>query len=772
MPPFGLYPVPRHHMYGGRTKPRTYNTNDFQDDQGSAAASEPALPPSMDGASESQSAAGETETKKKKAARKEKKRQRMLSVNADKNAELERLLDSAEAVPDKEGLSTMTTKKKKDKKKHRRSEGDASQVTSAPPPRSQKADTDDAGHERCSEKKRKRESEAHSATANAQLANEEYLAVQQLDSLIRFGSLPPKHPRPEAQAVQKPSKKRTKRKSQSTEQNPAATVQSAQVAGPDQSSVSKAKRKVQTAVPVPSKAAAEHRLARVPSPVPSPVPLPVPRDWIDGSDELKAKEQKKDQRNKGLISNVVTPSPVPVQVTKQTPIPFPQLLQAPTTKSTGTKPRKNSEEGLPHSNVLVPETPPSKTPKKTAVPLPPSSKARYGTVATRYMPSKDHHQTMLVSSPTPNGDVPAPSIAPPALEFSQAVPKLPSVPHALTDANLRSFKRPLTDGTEPEIRAKIATSSVTSFPTSSGSISILEAFARVGKPHVRPIAERDPFVTTNDKQKALQEGRERIPHDVFSEKYREVTKIVDFDEEDQYLGEHLEWDAKHNQDAVPCLHKMTGCSAKKEELIRLSKEQNMEILAQLDTPGDDVARLDEATNQAQRAEDLLMLATRARIPVPIGYIEGKWTLYCPKYADTHSDRYGYGQRSLTIHAIAGFKHKNTFTARMHLPPRTMAFSILAFQIPPHASFRATTVKTASEGYTMEMVFLGNGFLHLRADLGRLLTGTIRKPHEDNHVMEFLGVHDQATQWWSEKKDVVEDEGRLLLAKYDGQTIGQ
>jgi hypothetical protein len=760
MPPFGLYPVPRHHMYGGRTKPRTYNTNDFQDEQGAAAASSPALPATMNGAPGSQPAAAETEAQtetRKKAAKKEKKRLRMLSVDADKNAALERLLDSAEAVPDKEALST-TKKKKKDKKKHHRSEEGTSQVTSPPPPRGWKADTADAHHERRSEKKRKRESEAHSAAANAQFANEQYLTVQQVDTPVRAGSLPPKHLRPEAQAAAQPSKKKTKRKSQSTEQNAIAIIQSAQVANPDQPSVHKTKRKVQTAVLGPPKASAEHGLATVPS----PVPLPVPREWIDGSDELKVTEHKQNQRNKGLVSNPVTPSPAPVRGTKETPVPFPQLLRAPTTKSTGTKPRKNSEEGVPHSNVLVPETPPSKAPKKMAVPLPLSSKARNGTVATEHRPSKVHGQTVPVSSLTPNGDVPAPSTAPAALEISQAVPKLPSVPHALTDANLRSFKKPLNDGTEPEFRVKAATSSVTSFPTSSGSMSILEAFARVGKPHVRSAAEKDPFVTTDDN------------HDVFTKRYLEVTKIVDFDEEDEYLEEHLEWDAKHNHDAVPCLHKMTGCSAKKEELIRASKEQNMEILAQLDTPGDDVARLDEATNQAQRAEDLLMLATRARIPVPIGPIEGKWTLYCPKYADSHFDRYGYGQRSLTVHAIAGFKHKNTFTARMHLPPRTMAFSILAFQIPPHASFRTTTVKTASEGYTMEVVFLGNGFLHLRADLGRLLTGTIRKPHEDNHnhVMEFLGVHDQATQWWSGRKDVVEEEGRSLFAQYDGQTIGE
>ncbi|KAF2441307.1 hypothetical protein P171DRAFT_94181 [Karstenula rhodostoma CBS 690.94] len=761
MPPFGLYSVPRHHMYGGRTKSRTYNTNDFQSDQDAATASLPALPANKDGMPATQAAAPDAESKKK-AAKKDKKQ--LVSLDGDKNAELERLLDRAKATADKEDVSKTKKKDKKQKKKHRRSEedthgaADASQVTAG-----QKGDKNSTGQERRAEKKRKRESEALAAAASAQLVNEEYLAGQQLAHPSVGALVAKSQSKTESQVVDQPSKKKTKRKSQSIQQNVVEHAQSAQVPGPDQPKMQKTKRKAETAVPGPSEVAAKHSLSKL--------PLPVPHDWIDGSDELKVKEHKKKQDTTGLVSSPVTPSPIPTRVAKQAPVPFPRL-RTPTTKSAGTKAHKDKGEGLLRSNVLVPETPPPKTPVRTPVPFPRNVKARNDTVAAEYSPYKHHPQTGLVSSPTPNGDVPAPSTAPAALESSQTVPKLPSVPNALTDANLRSFKKPLTDGSKPRPRTKTGTSTVTSFPTSSASMSIVEAFARVGKPLVRSAAEKDPFITTDDKSRGPREGHEGIPPDIFSEKYREVTKIVNFYEEDQYLDEHLDWDAKHNQGQVPCLNKMTGCSAKKEELIRLSKDENMHILAQLDTPGDDLAKLDEANHQAQRAEDLLMLATRARIPVPIGCIEGKWTLYCPRYAETHSDRYGYGQRSLIISPIAGFKHKNTFTARMQLPPRTMAFSILAFQIPPHASFRTTTIKTASEGYTMDVVFLGNGFLHLRADLGRLLTGTTRKPHEDNHVMEFVGVHDEATQWWSDKKSEAEDEGRLMFAKHDGTTIGE
>ncbi|KAL1591437.1 hypothetical protein SLS60_011936 [Paraconiothyrium brasiliense] len=722
MPPFGLYPVPRHHIYGGRTKPKTYNTNDFQDqDQDAPAASARDPPVDMDG------------------------------KVGEKNAELERLLNRAEALSDKDGRS----RKKKDKKKHRHSgtgthdAADATDVTSAPPRKTQQAHKSGADQGGRSDKKRKRDSE--------RLVNEEYLAGLQV---LRFGSSPPKPSRHDAQAKEHLSKKKTKRKRQSIQQTATEHTLSAPVKGSDQGRAQKAKRKTHTAVPVSSQAVAEHS--------PAPLPLSVPHDWIDGSDELKVKVYKERQANMDLASSPTTPSPIPIRTPKQTPIPPPQLSYEPTTKLLGTKIRKNSEEGLQRSKVLVPETPPSKAPKRTPVPLPPNLMLRNDIVATAHKPAKTYRQTVLVSSPspTPNGDFPVSAPAP--LKSSEVVPELPSVPNALTDANLRSFKKPLIEGTKPRPRTKTGTSTATSLRTSSASMSILEAFARVGKPYVHPAAEKDTFIITSDRLKTLHEDREEVPLDVFTARYREVTNFINFDEEDQYLEEHLDWDAKHNGDPAPCLHKMTGCSAKKEELLRLSKEEDMEVLGQLDTSGENTAKLEEASNHAQRAEDLLMLATRARIPVPIGCVEGRWTLYCPKYAETHFDRYGYGQRSLTISSIAGFKHKNSFTARMQLPPRTMAFSILAFQTPPHASFRVTTIRTASEGYTMDIVFLGNGFLHLRADLGRLLAGTIRKPQEHNHAMEFIGVHDRATRWWSENKDEVEEEGRKLSAKYDGQ----
>lgn len=757
MPPYGLYPIPRHHLYSGRTKAKIYNTNDFMDDSNDAVPSAAAMSTSKN--SSAAQAIGSCADSKKETTGTKKDKKRLFSLNGDKNAELERLLDRVEGTTNKEALSK--SKKDKKHKKHRRSEelayspGSASHVALTPHAANQNVDKNISGEERRAEKKRKRHSEAHASATSAQLAREEYLAGQRLASLARTSSSR-RQPGQGAQAVDRPSKKKSKRTSQSVPQNTAGHTCSTQASDCDQPREHKTIYKAATVESGSSEATARYSS--------STLPLPVPRDWTDGSDEVKVKQHKKNQEAKVLFGTPIATTPT-VRVAKQTPIPFPQL-RASLVKPDSTQAHMDRGDAPSRFNVLVPETPPSKTPARTPIPLPSNVRGRNDTVIAAHSPPKEISQTGLLSSPTPLGSVPALLPAPAALGSFQDIPQLPSVPSALTDANLRTFKRPLADEPKPRPRNKTGTSTVISIPTSS-SLSIVEAFARVGKPLVRLVPEKDPFITAGDRSKAALEPGNSF--DVFTEKYSEVAQIVDFNKEDQYLEDHLEWDATR-QDPAPCLHKMTGCSAKKEELIRMSRDENMQILAQLDTPTEDVAKLEEASNQSQRAEDLLMLATKARLPVPIGIIEGKWTLYSPKYAENHFDRYGYGQRSLVISPIAGFKFKDTFTARMQIPPRTMAFSILAFQIPPHASFRTITIKTASEGYTMDVVFLGNGFMHLRADLGRLLTGTYRKPDGDSHVMEFIGVHEKATQWWSFKTGQGEAHADMF-PHHDGNVAG-
>lgn len=457
----------------------------------------------------------------------------------------------------------------------------------------------------------------------------------------------------------------------------------------------------------------------------------------------KSKSETVQQQKGELLPNIKTSS--------KTPVPLPQL-----------------------SHVLVPETPPSKAARKdksASRDLVSLSQSRsqsqpqpVGNAAMQRKPPRKERVTVFLSTPTSASDTQTPKSAPPAM--TNGVTR-PTVPNALTDANLSSHSKPSTKEAKLKQPSKSAMSSVTSLLESASTRSIMEAFARVGKPYARSGAVVDPFVAPEVLVKQLPETHEEASMNVFNDKFRELQKAVNFSEERGYLDDYLAWSVDNASKYLPCLGNVTGCTSKKEEILRLSKEENLTILSHLDTEAGDLNALRDAANRIRLADELLMLSLKARVPVPIGRLEGTWTLYCPKYAETHFDRYGYGQRTLTISSIAGFKHKNSYTARLNIPPRSMSYSILAFSTPPHASFRTTTVKTAAEGYTMDIVFLGNGYLQLRADLKLLLKGkAIDKFYGKKVHMEFIGMHEKAVKWFEEKNEL-EEEAKKLFAKYDG-----
>jgi hypothetical protein len=466
----------------------------------------------------------------------------------------------------------------------------------------------------------------------------------------------------------------------------------------------------------------------------------------------KPKEKRHKKRQSGTLQQEKDEALPPTTTTpRKTPIPPPQLSLLPSSSVA----------------VLVPETPPSKSttranlPSKTPIPFPQLGSVRNR--ASQSKLSKKEQVTVLLSTPTSAGDVHTPTPTIPVA--ANGVPR-PSVPNALTDVNLMEHTKPSTKGAKPK-HARRAVSTVTSLPESSSTRSIIDAFARIGKPYVRSGAEVDPFVSSEGRAGKCGETHEEAPMNVFNEKFNELQKTVNFTEELGYMAVYVKWLVENESNQLPCLGNVTGCTAKKEEILRLSKEENLTVLSQLYTKGDEVEALKAATNRARLADELLMLSLKARVPVPIGRLEGTWTLYCPKYADYHFDRYGYGQRTLTVSSIAGFKHRNTYTARLNIPPRSMSYSILAFSTPPHASFRTSTVRTAAEGYTMDFVFLGNGYLQLRVDLNLLLKGKATGEVEGKKVhMVFIGVHEKAVRW-EEERDELEEEAKKLFAKYDG-----
>lgn len=728
MPPFGLYQVPRNHLYGGRraVKPKIYNTSDFQKESEKVDSTKTETPSKMDGAADVTPTA-DAKKKAEKAAKKEKKR---LSLSADKNSELEKVLKGSVKAT---AGDTPSTVPKNEQKKRRRSEGvKSSYSTPAPHP------SDKKEHKRL-EKKRKRESEVDTDAANSQLLHEAYIASQNLlpDGLDSSPSLPTPQEQKKQTVAATPSSTKTTMTQRKSED------------GTDIPKAKKPRRKSETAVPAKQQSMVEH--------------TPTPCEGLSGSAVKKVKKQKVSQ---SAVKHTDAPStPKSSRPITKTPIPFPPLLSK-TSKAAGGIQKETVGNSPPASEMLIPETPPQIVLGKALLPIPTSEKSN--PASTTPKKSKKEQKVVVSSSPELGVRIPAVSTAPPALPSSRTSAKLPSIPNALTDANLRSFKEPLNEISKSRPQTRSGVSTGTSAATSSGSMSIKDAFARIGKPYNRSAAENDPFSASDDKPKRSSQSRDEASIDVFNEKYKTVVRAVDWVSEAQYLDKYLEWDAIHKAAEVACLHKMTGCTAKKEELIRRSKEQDMAVLAHLDTSDEDHTKFEVATSQAERAEDLLMLATKARVPVPIGSISGRWTLYCPTYAKSHYDKYGYGAREMVISTIAGFRSP-MYTARLQLPPRTMSFTILTFEVPPHASFRTTRVKTASEGYTMEMVFLGNGYLHLRLDLGLMLQGKAGGKEEGAGVMEFVAVHERAMVWFAkEDGEPLDEEAKRLFRKYDGE----
>ncbi|KAF2255319.1 hypothetical protein BU26DRAFT_500903 [Trematosphaeria pertusa] len=722
MPPKGLYSIPRHHLYGGQMARRTtFNSKDFED----------AAPAQLDGAAERQRKDEKKPRKKEKDSLGEKKKKDGAQVEPTSGGPVQ---PGGAVKPHQEG-------EKKSRKKNRDSLGDkknedGAKVIGVTPEvkdskikrKRDKKKGEEIQEHHSSKKKRKRESEVSVDTPTAKdTANGRFVIGENLvkDVEASLNGHTSRVVGTEAPQVEQPSKKKK------------ASKKSKDVERQEQLEVSGAVQNGPTKTP----------------------------------EKLKSKKHKgKSDGGVGQKNGETTPNapaPAAQSTPKKTPVPLPQVSRVPVSSATHHLQQPPSEIRDREPNVLVPETPPSRSIKKahadrmTPIPFPLSHPTGNQTAGRK--PPKKERLTALFSTPTSTGSAPAPLAKP-----KQSVPT-PSIPNALTDANLEQFTQPLNDAPKPRPRAKGGSSAGTSLPDSTtSSMSIDEMFARVPKPYVRSGAEVYPFIATKAKKKT-RETHEEAPVNVFNGIFHDLQKAVNFTEERGYLEEYLVWANDHEAVRLPCLGSVTGCNLKKEEILRLGKEENMSmsILGHLDYGGGDSNALMEADLHAQNAENFLMMAVHARVPVPIGRLEGLWTLYCPKYSETHFDKYGFGQRTLIISSIAGFKDTNTYTARLHIPPRSMPISIRAFTSPPHASFRSTTIETVAEGYKMDVVFLGNGYLQMRADLNLLLRGKATEEVEGKKAdMEFIGVHEKATPW-VEQKDELEEEGKRLFAKYDG-----
>lgn len=344
--------------------------------------------------------------------------------------------------------------------------------------------------------------------------------------------------------------------------------------------------------------------------------------------------------------------------------------------------------------------------------------------------------------------------------------KINGITSSLTSLNLKRYTQPLND--TPKLRRQSAFSVTASSVTSITDSNSPDITIRAAKPYTRSAAEIDPFTVQSPKNnnRTRVETHDEADFATFKALFKKCRKAVNFSDEAEYQAIYLAQRASYDADAPPpCLKRASGCNTSRERMLRLSQSDSSNLLSTLLHSASDIAILKSATAAAHTASSLLSLATKARTPIPLGKITGTYKLFCPSYAAHHIDTYLKGQRTLSIFNSTDTTAPDVFAAKLHLPPRSMAYSLRAFVVPPHASFRMLTLHTAVEGYGVDVVFLGNGYLRVCMDLGLLLAGK----SEVGGVLEFWGMLENAVAW--EERDEVGDlerVGRGLFARYDGE----
>ncbi|KAI8935848.1 hypothetical protein NX059_007365 [Plenodomus lindquistii] len=516
----------------------------------------------------------------------------------------------------------------------------------------------------------------------------------------------------------------------------------------------------------------------------------------------KNKTQEKNERKNGDLSNHIAASPAkpPVLVPAansplKTPVPVPNVrprqastpLKTPIPLPQNSVLRRNvAPIGTPQTNlratdrdsdVLVSETPPSQMSRsttainKTPIPFSLSQSTLTPTGGRKKSKNVPTIDKSPLSPTEPNQMSSSAQTNAPSQEIRTSI----AGNALLTTSNLMQYKQALNDEPKPRPRAR-SSSIAPSTLSSDSNRSIKDMFLRVNKPYTRSGAENDPFTTSTNSSKLTKKSKSKTnkrheTHDeanlqTFTAAYTSSQRTVNFTDEQEYLTAYTSFKLANDNGTspLPCLNKLTGCNPKREQVLRLTRDDPSPMLKVRIASESDTAALTTAHTSCLAAETLLTLSIPARVPIPLGRIDGVWKLYCPRYAHDHVDMYAFGQRTLSISPIAGFTSGSTYTARLSLPPRSMAFTILSFDAPPHASFRSTTLKTGAEGYNFDVVFLGNGYLKMWVDLQELLMG---RKMEGGKKMEVWGVREGAVRW-EEEVDELEVVGRRLCRAYDGE----
>jgi hypothetical protein len=710
MPPYGLYPIPSQHLYKkspANVRPR-YNTMAFQEPADEAGTAKVVV---MEAAQVVNNIAG---GERKDKVKDDKKGRKKYSLGVD-----ETLATRVTPVP----VPTYTRNSANVKKSKKKSSLGVNEmpITPVPVPTSAAASADvkksekkdkDGNDVHASKKKRKRESEIH--VLSPSMVHNGHGGGSLIAGTDRLQNLKSSHGGlgtgfDQRQVVSDPTEKHSTKKIKSKRKSKGCDASDMQA----------------------------HEQAKV---------------AIEASQDeaIEKKELKKEQNEKKRVSTQVpgisfhsTP-PVQEEMTtsvspyvttlrktpRKTPIPLPQKSYTRTIDAHGS-PHRRSDAGRDNTEVIMAETHPSRlslqvpSTKTTPIPfnLPRPTGASSGHNNAQKAPN------ILPSPPVVQGNELL------SCEASESFSRLggdieePNFHPLLTSSSLARYTQPLSDEPKPHPLRRSGSMS------SASSMSIEDAFARASTPSPHSSAEINPFFTPSSSKKS----RHKTPFDAAMSALRAT---IDFSAELSHLSRHLHIRAANDAaGALPCLTKATGCTIKQEAAIALMHSDPS--LTHLHASDSAQVNFASCVSSAQTAESFLHRAVLAHVPVPVGILEGIYTLYCPKYTATHIDKYGFGHRTLTISRPSGF-NSNMYTARLHIPPRSTTFSICAFEGPAHASFREIELSTTVEGYVMRLVVLGNGYVVLRVDLNLLLQGKALDfgSTEDGVGMEFLGVRER------------------------------
>ncbi|XP_014552291.1 hypothetical protein COCVIDRAFT_110660 [Bipolaris victoriae FI3] len=467
-----------------------------------------------------------------------------------------------------------------------------------------------------------------------------------------------------------------------------------------------------------------------------------------------------------LLKVTKTPVPVPVpsgasSVSACAKSPVPVLRKPSLSTSDSMSELQTSKTAkVDQADVLVAETPPSRmgktpvtTPRQPAIPFP-------------------HLRRLFSASESPMHVISSQGSINPLTSSQASMDFVPNThPPAFSASTLAYYKQQLNENPKARPRRHqraISEALSSSSDSTSTTQSVLNMLTRVPKPYGSKLD--NPFSSSKKKKNKYNKGdeqHEEADSETFTKAFKVIQRTVNFSDEQEYLALYQKIVEQSKKASLPCLKSATGCSFR----IHDPACSFFSPTSALEQPSVDML---DSTQRAEAAETFLRHALMARVPVPLGRITGVWRLYCKEYTGQHVDKYSSGMRTLTITSPSSYQGTPVYTARLHIPPRSMAFAIAPFAAPPHAGFRATRMKLVQEGYTMDMVFFGNGYARVRAEVGLLLSGKhgaggqveSAGKNKGYGIWHFLAVHERPL-YWEPQVDELEVEGRKLFAAYDG-----